>query len=179
MARILTVADLQEHIESDLGETALQRLIDDADQAVVDKFGPHGDALNTVTDDIETDEQLYLFPKRQASSIVGVTEYTSPTLTRTLVASDFRLVHGGKALKRLTTGVTPSTVWGWRAEVEYFVSTEQNVRRRRVVIDLVRLEMQYTGIVTERAGDYSVTNVHDYQQERERLMNDLGGVRVF
>lgn len=184
MARIITVADLREHVETDLAESALQRLIDDADQAVVDRFGPHGSATETVTDDIDADPLgVYVFLGRAASAIASVVEYTSASVSRTLAASDYRLVHGGKTLQRLTTGTTPATVWGYRVVVEYYPSTADNPRRRRIVIDLCKLTLTYGGYIkSERAGDYqssSSLTPDAYQRERERLMSELGGIRVY
>lgn len=180
MARIITVPALKEHIETDLGEAALQRLIDDADQAVVDRYGVHGSATDTLTEEVDGGER-FVFLRRSAASISSVTEYTTGTTNRTLAAGDYRLRFGGRALERLTTGDTPASVWGYRVDVAYLVATDENVRRRRVVIDLVKLAMKYDALKSEQAGDYRSQSV-DYQDERERLITELGrssgGVRL-
>lgn len=177
MPRILTVPDLQEHVESSVDETALQRLLDDADQAVVSRYGSHGSATDTVEEDVETRRELRIFLSRPASSIVTVVEYTSATLSRTLASTDYRLEFGGQALQRLSTGGTPSLSWGWRAVITMYLDQADNVRRRRVVIDLVRLAIQHTGLAAERAGDYNMTAAQ-YQSERDRILSELGGGRL-
>ena len=174
MARIITVADLREHVEADLAESALQRLLDEADQLVVDRYGAHGGA--SVEDDLEG-SQPYVFLTYTSSSISVVTEYMSATSSKVLSPTDYRVGHGGKSLLRLTTGGTPALQWGPRVTVAYVVAVAQNPRRRRVVIDLVRLALSYNALRSEGAGDYSSQSVN-YEQERNRILKSLGGINV-
>ena len=176
MARIITVADLREHVETDLPEAAIQRLIDEADQLVVESYGAHGPA--TQTDDLRSDVGMTLiFPQRPVDSVTTVTEFTSATTSKVLDPTDYTVGHGGKSLERLTTGPNPSLSWGYKVLVAYVIATTENPRRRGAVIDLVRLATVHTGLHSERAGDYSATSV-DYETERGKILSRLGGLNV-
>ena len=177
MARIITVADLREHVETDLPESAIQRLIDDADQFVVDTYGAHGPA--TQTDDLYVDSgSEYVFPTRPVDAITTVTEYTSETTSKVLDPTDYRLGHGSQSLLRLRNGSNPAVGWGYRVVVAYVIATTENPQRRGVVIDLVSLSINHSsGLRSERAGDYSVS-YGDSADERNKILRRLGGVRV-
>lgn len=177
MARIITVADLREHVETDLPEAAIQRLIDEADQLVVDGYGAHGPAAQT--DDKYPDVGMpLLFLERPASAVTAVTEYANASNSKLLVANDYRLEFGGQALRRLTTGTNIAAVWPWRVLVTYTISVTENPIRRGVVIDLVGLAVNAgRGVKSERAGDYSVTFA-DGEKQREDILGRLGGLNV-
>ena len=176
MARIITVADLREHVETDLPEAAVQRLIDEADQLVVDAYGAHGPA--TQTDDLYGDAgSEYVFPHRVVDAITTVTEHSSETTSKVIDPTDYRVLNGGTTLLRLRNGTNPSIGWPYRVVVAYVISTAENPRRRGVVIDLVRLAAVHTGLRSERAGDYSAQSV-DYETERGKILGRLGGVNV-
>ncbi len=177
MARIITVADLREHVETDLPESALQRLIDDADQMVVDTYGEHGPA--TQTDDLYGDPgSEYVFPERPIDAVTTVTEYTTETTSQVLDPTDYRVLHQGKSLLRLRNGSNPAVGWPYRVVVAYVIATGENPRRRGVVIDLVRLSINHSsGLRSERAGDYAVS-YGDSEGERLKVLRRLGRVNV-
>lgn len=75
MAALLTPADVREHVETDLLDPALQRLIDDADTAIVARFGAHA-ADGAVVEEHAGNYPL-IFPRRPAASITAIAEYTS------------------------------------------------------------------------------------------------------
>lgn len=177
MARIITVADLREHVETDLPESAIQRLIDDADQLVIDTYGAHGPAVQT--DDLYVDDgSEYVFPQRPVDAVTTVTEYTSETTSKVLDPTDYRLLHNGQSMLRLRNGTNPAVGWGYRVVVAYVITTAENPRRRGVVIDLVRLSINHSsGLRSERAGDYSVSYGNS-EKERSKILRRLGGVNV-
>lgn len=177
MARIITVADLREHVETDLPESAIQRLLDDADQLVVDTYGAHGPAVQT--DDLYGDSgSEYVFPTRPVDAVTTVTEYTSETLSTVLDPTDYRVLHNGQSLLRLRNGSNPSVGWPYRVVVVYVIATTENPRRRGAVIDLVRLSINHSsGLRSEQAGDYSVSYGNS-EEERNRILRRLGGVNV-
>jgi len=175
---------LRESIETDATDLELQRLIDDADEAIVARFGPHeGDENNTgqLTEELYSEGGLYLFPNRQIDTIGSVTEYgqapfENPDVGIALETSDYQIIHGGRTLERLVTGANPMDYWGPRVVVEY-VPIGQLARRKRVALDLCKLALTYKGLIkTEQAGDYrsgGAMTPDAYQAERNALLSEL------
>ena len=172
MARIITVAELKENVETTLAEGAIQRLIDDADQTVVDAYGAHGPAVQT--DDLRAGpDDRFLFPHRPIALVTTVTEYVDETNLTVLDPTDYRVLNKGTTLERITSGVNVRNSWGFRTLVEYVISSDSNPRRRGVVIDLVRLAINNPGGITrERAGDYSVEH-GSYEEQQGKILGRL------
>ncbi len=172
MTRIITVAELKENVETTLGQGAIQRLIDDADQTVVDAYGAHGPAVQI--DDLRSrPDFVHLFLSRPAAAITTVTEYVDETNSTVLDPTDYRLLNGGTTLERITSGVNVRSSWGFRTVVTYVISSAQNPKRRGVVIDLVRLAINNPGgIIEEKAGDYMVKH-GSYEEQGDKILARL------
>jgi hypothetical protein len=169
---LLTVAQIRQHIETDLEDDALQRIIDAEDAEITRRFG----ATSTQTDVLKGGSE-YLFLSRKATTIASVTEEVYETTT-TLATDDYDL-WWNQALERDPDGTNGRTTWGERVTVVY---TPQDItaQRRGVLIALVQLAVRYNGVQSESvgSGDYSAAS-YDYQRERERLFVKLaprGGV---
>lgn len=158
----LTVAQVKEHIETDLPASALQRLIDDAYAEIEKRFGAEAVAPATTVSDSIVGAGRKLFLARPVSSITSVA-VTVGTTTTVLAASDYRLRLGGRVLDRLTTD--------WTGLVEV-VFVPRDATRDRVAVDLVKLAVQYEGVSSEKVGDTSTSHL-DYSKERERLLQAL------
>jgi hypothetical protein len=179
MTALVSVADVRTHVETDLTDTALQRLIDDADALIVREHGAHGEL--TVT--IPGLNERFIFLERpitEASDISSIVEswsFLAGPLSRTLDETDFFVWYGGRGLERLQTGTHPA--WGWAERVAItYTPTSDDARRIRVTIDLVRLAAQYEALRGETVGDLSVT-FPDYALERAELIASLGPVVAF
>ena len=158
---------LREHVETDLGDDALTRLIDDAVAAIARR---HGDAASVTKTFLPGfDATLYCDPP--IGSLTSITESDGDTET-VLSADDTRLLYGGRHIERLATGTHPADRWASRVTVAY-VPVDDSARRDRVTIDLVRLALQYSALQSEGAGDYRATHL-DYQRERDRLIAEVG-----
>lgn len=165
---LLTTAEIKTHIETDLPEAALQRLIDDAEALIVEKYGANH-STTPLTLQMDGGERK-LFLSRRAASISAVREYDADDETTTLETNDYRF-RKGQYLERLSTGTNPMDYWGTIVEVD-IIPVNDTARRKRVLIDLVQLAIRYNAVHSEKVGDYSVTNV-DYQVEREKLLKSL------
>lgn len=175
-AQILTVPQLLEHIETDLSGSALQRLIDAADQDIVDGYGPH--ALSGARTETLVGGSASITLAVPALSFTSVTEHVGSPISATatvLDPTDYRTWWGGRALQRISTGVNARTTWGERVDVVY-VPVSRDARRRAVAIELVRLALAQEGVKSMSAGDVSMT-AHDYQSERGRLLMSLANTR--
>ena len=171
---LVTVAVLREHVETDLSDDALQRLLDDAEAAVDKKAGE----LTTETDTYEGEIlATALFLSRKASSITTVTEelkdidggYEETILSE----NDFKLRYGGRQMERLPDGDHPRRTWGDVVTVVY-TPLDETAERTRVIIDLTRLAVQYNALKSEGVGDYKSASV-DYEAEREKILSRLEG----
>lgn len=176
MPALITVAQLREHVETDLGNDALQRIIDDADAVIVERFGAHtGNVVET-----RSGGGRLLFLDRPASAVVSITERLGmpyDETTTALVANDYRLWYGGRAIERLASGDNPRTNWGDRVVVTSTPAAE-TARRTRVEIDLCKVAIQFDGTESMTVGDHSQTNP-EYDVARERVLDDLAPALAF
>lgn len=167
----LTIAMLKEHVETDLSDAAIQRLIDSAEEEIVAKFGAKDSAIEVFN---EVSLSHVVFLPRRASSITSVSEDVivgGDITTTDLEADDYRLELGGRALRRLSSGSNPRSRWGDQITVTYVPESDAN-RRLDVTIDLVKLAIQYKGLDSEKVGDYSAT-MSKYEAKRAAALNRL------
>ncbi len=162
---IPTVNEIAAHIEHDLSNDAIQLLIDDAEEEVIARFGAH--AAQT---EILEGGGPYLFPRRPISAITTITETVEQTDT-VLVASDYEVQNNGWMIKRLTTGTNGQRIWAPEVEVIYTPVLSWD-SRRRVIIDLVKLAIQYKGLRTETIGDRD-ESFGNYIEERAAILETL------
>lgn len=96
---------------------------------------------------------------------------------------DFRVGGSGAYIERLLDGYS-ATFGSW--VVTTYDSTVAGDRYDRVVIDLVKLALEYSGLDSRRDGDYAEEAKgargggaqHNYQLEREALISELVNVGV-
>jgi len=165
---LATIAEVRNHVETDLVDIALQQLIDDAELEIDVRIGEVDEQI----DEIENEEPFpsLIFPSRKVSSVTSIIEEIGDDIT-TLEDDDFRLRQGGAAIERLSTGTNPRSTWGEIITVEY-EPIDDTARRKRVIIDLVKLAVNYNALDSERIGDYSATS-KKYEDERAALINRL------
>lgn len=148
---LITTDELREHVETDLSDDALQRLIDANEKEIIRKFGAHA----TQIDYVEPGRSDCLFLSRPPSEITEVVERWGDTET-TLSADDYELIANWKRLNRLSTGTNPTSFWGDRVKVTY-TPVDQNDERKGVLVDLCKLEIEYTGNAADSSGDVKAT----------------------
>lgn len=91
----------------------------------------------------------------------------------TLAAADFRVLHSGRTLQRLTGGPNARTHWAPLVRVLY-TPVGLAAARDEVTIKLIALDLSYRGALrTEKAGDYSVTLSGDMAADREAILKTL------
>lgn len=144
----LALDELRQHIETDLEDDALQRLLDAAYQAIDEYAGVEGD----VSEYLRAGYGDLLFLSRRALSITSVIERDV-----TLAASDYELRPSGLQLRRLTTGTHPSTRWHGRIDVTY-TALADDAERDRVAIELCKLDVTHEpGLASQTLGAWSET----------------------
>lgn len=167
MPTLLTVAQIRGHIETDLTDEALQRLIDDADAEIIAEAGAVASHVDTMS---SCELANVLFLSRRASTITTVVERVGDDDT-TLDATDYELKADGLRIERLDSGPNPRATWGEEVVVTY-APRDMSARRLRVEIDLVRLAAEYDARKSSSSGDWSQTSA-DYEGERSRILSRL------
>lgn len=170
-------------IETDLSDTELQLLIDEATSAIVRRFG--GSVVDpSSVDPVEPvtvvvpggTASLFLNPPIDIDADDLEVIETSGGVDTTLVAADVRAWHGGRRLERLATGTNPRARWGNLVTLTY-TPVDDTDERNEVVIKLVMLSITYQGLIKgDRAGDtssYGSLTADSYQKERELLLASL------
>ena len=94
-----------------------------------------------------------------------------------LTDADFRLLHGGRTLQRLTTGPNPAEYWAPLVSVTFTPATTPQPVRDEALLKLATLDLSYRGMIkSERAGDYqwsAGTGSETYSTEREAIFASL------
>lgn len=175
-ATAITLDELRAHVETGITDDALARLLTDAVAEVENRFGT--DAAQTVR---VGGGYGSLRLQRPALTVTSVVERDANLVeSYTLSATDYVLLNGGRTLNRLEGGSWARTSWMPLIDITYTPKPEQALRDR-VVIDLVRLAVQYNALSSESIGGangYQSSSV-DYLRERERLMRAIPMSRGF
>lgn len=169
---LLTALQLQEHIETDLPDTALTRILDSNDALIIARAGPLAAETEMQYFGLEEIDTELFWLKRKASAITTVIETVGTTDT-TLASDDYALDSNGLILRRLSTGTNQRILWGNRVKVTYVPADETDIRTIALV-NLCLLDIQYSALKSEGIGDYKSQSV-DYQNEREKILSGFGG----
>lgn len=164
---LLTPAQFREHHETDLGDDALQRLLDDAENEIVRRFGEHVTQTEWLEPGIGNAKLLFL--TRRVSAVTSVAE-TVVEETTALAADDYA-VESGFLLRRLSDGTNGRTYWGDRVKVVY-TPEDDTPRRKRVQVDLVKLAIQYEGLKASSVGNQRL-DMGDYETQRRAVLSAL------
>ncbi len=172
---LLTAAGVRRHVETDLDDAALQRVIDRLDAELAQRAGPHGGPL------VETLAGGWpsVFLRRPIERVTRVREGARiETGTAALRADeDYRVWPAQGRIERLAPGAVlggPAIDGGGPrfaplVEVSY-EPVDDREPRRRVLLELVRLDLAQSGRAAESAGeDYRYQGL-DYRAHREALL---------
>ncbi len=162
---LLSAAEVREHVETDVDDAALQRVIDRLDADLVRRAGPHtGPLTETIAG-----RSLSLFLARPIATVTTVREGdpidgSTPALT---VDLDYRLWPNEGRIQRLPAGTRFDAV----AEVVYS-PVDDTEQRKRVLLELVRLDLAQSGRAREHIDDYRYAGL-DYEEHREALLREI------
>lgn len=172
MTRLLSADEIRTHVETDLTDTALNRLIDDAEAEIIERHGPHAADGTIVEQHIVQPGERRVFPRRKLNtgSAVVVTRRLPGALAAdaTTATSDEYEVDTLGSIRLLAQGV-----WGGMLVTITYTPVADAARRSRVLIDLVRIAVRYEGARQAGMGDLSVSHV-DYERERSSILARLG-----
>src|SRR5688500_494683 len=161
-------------VESDLADADLVAIASSAREEIAARIGTGEDIVRR-----HDGGQRYIFLYPPAGTIGSVTE-DGITLT---VDVDYRVGGGGAYIERISD-TYPRLFGRWVTTT--YDSTITGDRYDRVVVDLVKLALEYTGLDSRRDGDYAEESKgargggaqHNYQLEREALISELVPVGV-
>lgn len=168
---ILTVGEFREHVESTLGNDAIQRLLDAAEAAIVAFAGAPGSAIEVIDGGYRR-----IVLSRPASAITTVVERYGSTDT-TLAADDYRLRGGGYVLERILYGTNPRSTWRQLVTVTYTPVDDADLRVA-VQLALVRLLInQNPGVTQEQIGAWleqrTQSSVWNFGTEWDTILGQL------
>jgi hypothetical protein len=180
---LVDLATARALIQTDVGDTGLQLLLDAAEAEIVARYG----AIGTETylherTDLTLENPAWLFLPRRAASITTVTEVWGDEYSETtsvLDTTDYRIHYSGGALERLGNSTHPRWLWGHRVTVVY-VPVDDTTRRKAVIVELVRLATRHSGVSSQNiGGDISENSYGDYILERRSIIESLGSAVDF
>lgn len=161
----LTVSQVRESIETDLTDEALSRIGDSEVAEIYKRYGLNSTATETYWGDGTNQITLERLP----ISITSITEIVGD-VTTVLVAADY--VQTGKVLYRQILGATnPRATWGNRTTI-VFTPSDMVAQRTLVLLNLIKLAIQYSAASEEWVGDFRVKPL-DWVDERNKLLRTL------
>lgn len=181
----MTLLDrVKERTGAELSDDELTAMIDGIAGEIAARFGPAGEITVTLGDPLENrrafpmlklprpideGEDIEVVELEPGDSGLSAAEIT-------LDPADYRVLHGGRTLQRLTGGPNGQNFWAPMVRLTYTPLGSQ-AARDEVIIKIMQLDLGYRGLIkSERAGDYqwsgSVAS-DSYVAERENLLASL------
>jgi hypothetical protein len=166
---LVTVEEVRALIETALSDEDLEAIIEREEAVMVKRIGANYDPDTPLVETVEG-RGKYLFLERPITSITTITEARCLGDEMTELATDeFHIWHEQGKLIRLPRW----TCWGEVVTVTY-QPKDDNETRKALLIDLLRLTLERTGLKSESvAGEYSYT-APDWDTSRDRLLSAYG-----
>lgn len=156
---LLTVAQFREHVTTTLGDDAVQRLLDDAEAAVVAYAGEVGAATEIVTGG-----NAHIVTNRPISGVTSILERYGIASSLTLASNDWEKVSAFTIYRR-RDGTNQASYFRGPVRIAY-TPVDDSASRIAVIIALVKFEMTHSpGLVRQEIEGWS---------ETYRIIGDLG-----
>lgn len=174
---------VKERTGSDLSDTELEDMIVAIVAALDARLGPAGPVTVELGDPTDPDTRYLkthrLTPPIDEGQPVTIVEMDpgnsgDPSAETTLEAADYRIIHGGRTIQRMTGGPNGRTWWAPLVRVTYTPTGVSQAERDEATIQLMMVNLSYRGgLKSERAGDYSITLSGDPAADREAIIAAL------
>ncbi len=176
---------VKERTGSDLSDTELQAMIDAITAEIEARFGPTGERTIELGDPADPESRyratIRITPPLDATKAVTIVERdpgNSGLVAAELIlaAADYRVLHGGRTLQRLTGGPNGRQFFAPTVSITYtpIGDAGDQAAREEAVIKLMQLDLSYRGgLKSERAGDYQFTLAGDIGAERQTIFEGL------
>ena len=168
---LVAPADVKALISTSLTDAQLQQVIERVEAKVIRRYGPHYSASTTVVTETLYGLTQSLYMRRRLASISAITEYqTLDALTGSALTTTAWHLRGDEGrIQRMPEGAR----WGSRVLTVY-TPEDDSQQRRDVIIKLVRLSLERTGMKSESiAGEYSYT-APDWERAEAEILDELG-----
>lgn len=148
---LLTVAEFEEHVTTTLGDAAIQRLLDDAEDTINAFAGAVGSAVELVSGG-----STRITTSRPVSAVTSIVERDGWSSPITLAADDWELVNRFQ-LVRLRYGTNSYSSWRGPVRITY-TPVDDTDTRKIVQLELVRLAITTNpGLASETVGAWTQT----------------------
>jgi hypothetical protein len=155
-------------LPTDLPDAELLAMIDAIAAELDARFGAAGAITVELGDPLTPGDRLFPTLRLIDPGNTGLASHET-----VLDAADFRVLHGGRTLQRLTGGPNARTHWAPLVRVAY-TPVGLAAARDEVTIKLIALDLSYRGSIrSERAGDYQITLSGDMGTDREAILRTL------
>lgn len=161
---ILTAAELREHIETDLGDDAVNRLAGGAEAIIVGAVG----AVASHVDYLDGGDRE-LFTTRAVATITTIKERDYPDDAQVALSANDYLSRGKFRIIRLREGDNPRLWWAPMVEVTYVPDINADLLAT-VQINLVKLAVGYSGFKRETDGDFDFWHEDTAKETRAALL---------
>lgn len=174
---------VKERAPSDISDSELQAMIDTISAELDARLGPVGPITVDLGDPSDPhsrlDRTLRVNRPIDTAQAVTITERDpgnsgDASAEIVLDPTDYRILHGGRTLQRLTTGPNGRTHWAPLIELTYTPVGIGEAIRDEATIKLMQIDLSYRGALkSERAGDYQFTLSGDPIADRDAILNSL------
>ena len=172
---------VKERTGTELSDAALEAMIAGIGAEIDALIGPSGPVelvLGDAQDELRWKRIVTLPQALDPAEPVEIVEIdpahrSDPDSEVALNPADYRVLHGGRTLQRLTSGPNGNMYWAPLVRVSYTPLGSQ-AARDEVIIKIMQLDLSYRGgLKSERAGDYQFTLGADAAGERNALLASL------
>lgn len=168
---LLTPTELREHITTSLEDDALQRLLDDAEDAITVYAGPVGSVVEVVPGGYPS-----LALARPIDSVTSIRERDDLQSPTTLATNDYEQ-RGRFGLWRLRFGTNSASYWRGPVRVTY-VPVDDTATRKVVQVELCKLEIAFNpALASETVGAWTQTFVSSQKSYPEQRADILARLR--
>ncbi|MEP9402042.1 hypothetical protein [Sphingomonas sp. VNH70] len=172
---------VRERTGSDLSDTELLAMIAGIAGELDERLGPVGPITVDLGD--PTDPQSGPHRTLRLNRPIGVGDVVVVEIAPgdsgaagdavTLSADDYRVLHGGRTLQRLSTGQHGRSHWSPIVRVTYTPAGPSQAARDEAIIRLMQIDLTSRGVLkSEKAGDYQAS-FGDTEAEREKVFVGL------
>ncbi len=163
----MTVAEVKAYLPScEITDAGLEGMIAGIEAELVQRYGDNISIEESFDTGRETQS---IFPSRLVDTVTSVVELWGE-VEYTLDVSDYEVINK-RRVDRKSTGLNGRPCWGDRVKLVY-KPVDDTAQRNQVIVDLVKLELAWSGADSERIGDYSMTQ-GDYERRRNDILSRL------
>lgn len=164
----LTTDDVRERIDTDLSETAVQRVLTAAESSVERSAGN----ATVETEQVDASNSVRLTVSRRSTSITSVTErrrHSSDAVA--LSSNDYRKI-GAITFLRLNSGDNAASFWGKEVTIVYVPEVDTELREI-VTLELCMYAIEHSSFDREKKGADWEGEQKDYKARRRASLAQL------